>query len=474
MATQSRAIDKPAGFSGGYRWKEFGLLIVPFLILLVGMTQLLLVSANDNTQAQFSLKNLPATQSLLPVFGLIGVFLIANVVMSMYFRKADQILLPLVGLLSGLGVLMATRLGPVLPGNLRDPNLGTKQLLFVLLGVAVGLFTLFLLKNMSWLSRYKYTWAVASFLILIPSVINGLKSLHSAAPTHDSIRLAGLQLQPSEFLKITIVVFFAGYLTENRDVIAQGFVRLGILRIPPIRQLGPLILMLGVALIFFLIVRELGIALLIYGLYLSLTYIASGKLGYTMINLGIFVILALVGYVLLNYVRARFAVVTFNVLDWQHWTQNQETFAEGPGLQVVQGVIALSSGGILGAGLGQGAPYLVPIAQSDMIVTALGEELGLAGLLAIVGIYLLIVYRGFRIAIEATDPFNKLLAAGLTSIFALQTAVVCAGNMKFFPLTGISLPFVAAGGSSLFANFIIIGLLLRISHNTAMEREGLA
>jgi cell division protein FtsW (lipid II flippase) len=463
-------VNQSSGLSGGYRWKEFGLLIVPFLILLVGMTQLLLVSANDNTQAQFSLKNLPATMSLLPIFGLIGVLLIANVIMSMYFRKADQILLPLVGLLSGIGVLMAIRLGP--PTG--DPNLGTKQLLFVFLGVAVGLLVLFLLKNMSWLSRYKYSWAVISFLILIPSVINGIKSLHSGAPTHDSLPLGPIQLQPSEFLKISIVIFFAGYLTENRDVIAQGFVRLGRLRLPPIRQLGPLILMLGVALIFFLIVRELGIALLIYGLYLSLTYIASGKLGYTLINLGIFVVLAFVGYALLNYVRARFATVTFDVVDWQNWTPQQAAFATDQGLQVVQGIIALSSGGIIGQGLGQGAPYLVPVARSDMIVTALGEEMGLAGMLAIIGIYLLIVYRGFRIAIEATDPFNKLLAAGLTSIFALQTAVVCAGNMKFFPLTGISLPFVAAGGSSLFANFIIIGILLRISHNTAMEREGLA
>lgn len=463
-------VNQSSDLSGGYRWKEFGLLIVPFLILLVGMTQLLLVSTNNNTQAAFNLKNLPATQSLLPIFGLIGVLLIANVIMSTYFRKADQILLPLVGLLSGIGVLMAIRLGP--PTG--DPNLGTKQLLFVFLGVAVGLLVLFLLKNMSWLSRYKYSWALLSFLILIPSVINGVKSLHSGAPTHDSLPLGPLQLQPSEFLKISIVIFFAGYLTENRDMIAQGFVRLGGLRVPPLRQLGPLVLMLGVALIFFLIVRELGIALLIYGLYLSLTYIASGKLGYTLVNLGIFVVLALVGYALLGYVRARFATVTFNVIDWQNWTPKQAAFATDQGLQVVQGIIALSSGGIIGQGLGQGAPYLVPVARSDMIVTALGEELGLAGMLAIIGIYLLIVYRGFRIAMEATDPFNKLLAAGLTSIFALQTVVVCAGNMKFFPLTGISLPFVAAGGSSLFANFIIIGILLRISHNTAMEREGLA
>ena len=459
--------------SGGYRWQEFGLLIVPFLILLVGMTQLLLVSANDNTQAQFSLKNLPPTQSLLPVFGLIGVLLIANIVLSMYFRKADQILLPLVGLLCGIGVLMATRLGPDLKPP--DPALGTKQLLFVLLGVAVGLSTLFLLKHMSWLSRYKYTWAVISFLILIPSVIHGLQTLHSAAPTHDQIKLpGGFTLQPSEFLKISIVIFFAGYLADNRDVIAQGSVRLlGILRLPPLRQLGPLILMLGVALIFFLIVRELGIALLIYGLYLSLTYLASGKLGYVLVNLGIFAVLAFIGYSLLKYVRLRFVTMGINIVNWTPASESVYQNANG-GFQVVQGVIALSSGGIIGSGLGQGAPFQVPVIQSDMVVAALGEELGLAGMLAIIGIYLLIVYRGFRIAMEAPDSFNKLLAAGLTSIFALQTLVICAGNMNFFPLTGIGLPFISVGGSSLFANFIAIGILLRISHNTAMERERLA
>ncbi|HEY7415769.1 MAG TPA: FtsW/RodA/SpoVE family cell cycle protein [Ktedonobacteraceae bacterium] len=346
------------------------------------------MAANDNTQAQFSLKNLPPTQSLLPVFGLIGTLLIANIVLSMYFRKADQILLPLVGLLCGIRVLMAIRLGPDL--NPPDPALGTKQLLFVLLGVAVGLSTLFLLKNMSWLSRYKYTWAAISFLILIPSVIHGLQTLHAAAPTHDQIKLpGGFTLLPPEFLKISIVIFFAGYLTDNRDVIAQGSARLlGILRLPPLRQLGPLILMLGVALIFFLIVRELGIALLIYGFYLSLTYLASGKLGYVLVNLGVFAVLAFIGYSLLSYVRLRFVTMGINIVNWTPASESAYQHANG-GYQVVQGVIALSSGGILGSGLGQGAPFIIPVIQSDMVVTALGEELGLAGMLAIIGIYLL-------------------------------------------------------------------------------------
>lgn len=462
-------VNQSTGFSQRYRWKELGLLIVPFLVLLVGMTQLLLLTANPNPQSSFSLKNLPPAQNLFPIFGLIGVLLIANLTMSIFFRKADQVLLPLCGLLSGIGVLMATRLGP----DLNIPTLGSKQLLFVLVGLAVGIFTIFLLKNMGWLSRFKYSWAAISFLILIPSVINGVRTLHSGAPTHDIIGLGPVQLQPSEFLKISIVIFFAGYLSENREMISQGYFRLGRLRLPPLRQLGPLILMLGVALMFFLVVRELGIALLIYGLYLSLIYLASGKPGYVLINLGIFAVLAFVGYTLLSYVRLRFATMSVNIVNWSNASEQVYQGVNGA-FQVVQGVIAISSGGILGAGLGQGHPAIVPVVQSDMVMSAVSEELGLAGMMAIIGIYLLIVYRGFRIAVEATDTFNKLLAAGLTSIFGLQTLVICAGNMNFFPLTGIPLPFISAGGSSLFANFIAIGILLRISYNTAMEHEGLA
>ena len=234
-----------------------------------------------------------------------------------------------------------------------------------------------------------------------------------------------------------------------------------------------MILMLLVALMFFLIVRELGIALLIYGLFLCLTYLGSGKLTYVLAFLGIFVLLGYIGYALLSYVRLRFATVGIDVINWTPASERAYQGVNG-GFQVIQGLIALSSGGILGAGLGQGHPWLVPVAQSDMIWTALGEELGLAGMMAIIGIYLFIVYRGFRIAIEASDPFNQLLAAGLTSIFAIQSLLIAAGNMKFMPLTGMPLPFLSNGGSSLFTNFIIIGILLRISHNNALEREGLA
>jgi cell division protein FtsW (lipid II flippase) len=391
--------------------------------------------------------------------------------MSIFFRRADQVLLPLAGLITGIGVLMATRLGPdITPAS---PGLGSRQLLFAFISIAVCLLTIFFLRDTSVLSRYKYTWAIASLVLMLRSFVSGILSFRSGAPTHDSLPLGPIELQPSEFLKITIVIFFAGYLSENREVLSQGYFNLGKLRLPPLRQLGPMLLMLLVALMFFLIVRELGIALLIYGLFLCLTYLGSGKLTYVLAFLGIFVLLGYIGYALLSYVRLRFATVGIDVINWTPASEQAYQGVNG-GFQVIQGLIALSSGGILGAGLGQGHPWLVPVAQSDMIWTALGEELGLAGMMAIIGIYLFIVYRGFRIAIEASDPFNQLLAAGLTSIFAIQTLLIAAGNMKFMPLTGMPLPFLSNGGSSLFTNFIIIGILLRISHTNALEREGLA
>jgi len=469
MASQSPGTIKH------YRWQELGLLILPFLIMLIAMTQLLVGGPGSNKQAAFSPKSLPTVQDMVPVFGLIAALLFVNILMSIFFRRADQLLLPLVGLLSGIGVLMATRLGPNL-AIFRDipslATLGPKQLVWVLIGLAICLATVFILKNTNWLERYKYTWILVGFLALLPSVIQGIRTLHTNAPTRDILGVGPFQLQPSELLKIAIVIFFAGYLSENRDIFSQGYMRMGRLRLPPLRQLGPLLLMLAIALIVFLIVREQGLAMLLYGLFLAMMYLGSGKISYVLVSLGLFAFLAIISYSLFGYVRARFATVPFDVVNWQNWTIAQNAFAENQGSQVVQGIIALSSGGILGAGLGLGHPVLVQVVESDMIFTGLGEEFGLAGLFAILGIYLLIVYRGYRIAIEANNPFNQLLAAGLTSIFAIQTLIICGGNMKFLPLTGIPLPFLSYGGSSIFANYIIIGILLRISHNTAVERDG--
>src|SRR6266496_1283274 len=457
-----------------YRWQELGLFIIPFMILLLEMIQLLLARSLRTGVVQTSsltVKNLPTIEGLIPVLGLIAVLLGINLLLSFTFPKADQVLLPLVGLLSGIGVLMATRLGPnLLP--FPDPALGSRQLLWVIVGLVAFLVTLFGLRNMNWLRRYKYTWALLGIILVGITLAHSLRA-NLDSPTHDQLNIGPLNLQPSELLKIFLVIFFAAYLSENIDIVSGGNLRIGPLRLPPFRQLGPLALMLGLALLLFLGIRELGLALLIYGIFLVMIYLGSGKISYVIGSLLIFFVLGFIGYALFSYVRSRFAVVGIDVTSWTAKSEDlyQKT---GGGFQIVQGLIALANGGIIGTGIGLGHPTFVPVVQSDMIFTALGEELGLAGLFAIIGIYLLIIYRGYRIAIQARDSFNQLLASGLTSIFAIQTLIITAGNMKFLPLTGIPLPFLSYGGSSILANYIIIGILLRISHNTAMEREGLA
>jgi len=291
------------------------------------------------------------------------------------------------------------------------------------------------------------------------------------------LNIGPLNLQPSELLKIFLVIFFAAYLSKNIDEFAGDDFRIGSLRLPflpPAKILVTLLIMLGLALVLFLGIRELGLALLIYGIFLCMMYLGSGNIRYAVSGLVFFVLLGYIGYALFGYVRARFDVLGFDVVNWQNWSASDQFFATNGGVQIVQGLIALSSGGIIGAGIGLGHPTFVPVVQSDMIFTALGEELGLAGLFAIIGVYLLIIYRGYRIAMETSDVFSKLLASGLTSIFAIQTIIIVSGNMKILPLTGIPLPFLSYGGSSIIANYIIIGILLRISHNTAMERAGLA
>lgn len=455
-----------------YRWKELGLLIIPFMILLLEMFQLILVT-NADPQSTLTAKNLPTIQSLIPALGLIAALLGTNIFLSVFYRKADQMLLPLVGLLSGLSVLMSTRLGPDL--NPPQPSLGSHQLLWVLLGLVICMGTIVVLRNMEWLERYKYSIALLGVVLVGITLVHSLHA-NLNSPTHDQLNIGPLNFQPSELLKICIVIFFAAYLSENLNMVARGNLQLGNLRLPPLRQLIPLLLMLMLALIIFLGIRELGLALLIYGIYVCMLYLGSGRITYVLGSLILFIVFGFIGYLLFGYVRARFAVVTTNVVNWN--AQSQALYdAPGGSYQVVQGLIALASGGILGAGFGLGHPagqFFVPVVQSDMIFTALGEEFGLVGLFAIIGIYLFIIYRGYRIAMDATTHFNQLLAAGLTSIFALQTLIIAAGNMNFLPLTGIPLPFLSYGGSSMIGNYIIIGILLRISYNTAREREGLA
>ncbi|HEY7834228.1 MAG TPA: FtsW/RodA/SpoVE family cell cycle protein [Ktedonobacterales bacterium] len=437
-----------------YRWTELFLLLLPAAFLLLGTTELLVLKTQP---AVIDRNNLPTVAALLPALGLIAALAGTHIVLCWIAPDSDQTLLPIAGTLASLGVLMATRLGP----DLGQPDLGSKQLGWVVVGLVACLITVFFTRSLRWLRLYKYTWAAAG-LALVAVALAHARTVDFNTPGRDTLGIGPGSFQPSELLKICLVIFFAAYLSENREILTQGGYRLGPFTLPPPKQLGPLLVMLGISLLIFVGLRELGLALLIFGLFLSLLWVASGKLSYVVGSLVLFAGGAFIAYKLFSYVRDRVAVV-FNAFD--------QNLAHTTGYQIVQGLIAFGVGGVFGQGLGQGAPWIVPAVSTDYIASAIGEELGLVGLLAVICLFLLLLYRGARIALLSRDSFNQLLAIGLTAVFAIQSLVILAGNLKVMPLTGIPLPFLSYGGSSVIANFIIIGLLLRLSTDGSVARQ---
>ncbi len=439
-----------------YRWRELQLLLVPCLFILTGMVMLVVV--HDSPQ-QVNRGNLPTLDSLVPAFGVIGVLLAMHLALTIFLPQADQGLLPIVGMLSSLGVLMALRLGPAID----RPTLGIQQLIWMLLGLFLCLLTILATRRGTlWIRRYKYTFAAAGLLLVGYALVRVLTShINFDSPTHDELKLLpGVSFQPSELLKICLVVFFAAYVAENREILGEGGPKLWFIPVPPLKQFGPLLLMLGIALLMFVGLRELGLALLIFGIFLSVLYLGSGRFLYVGWGLGLFTAGALICYNLFTYVQRRVLVVG---VDCNSHDPKVIPLIQGPAYQVCQGLIAVGSGGVFGTGLGLGDPTNVPEVHTDFVFAAIGEEFGLLGVMALLALYIMLIHRGFRIAAHAKTPFDQLLAGGLTSIFAIQTMIILAGNLKLMPLTGIPLPFITYGGSSLIANYIIIGLLLRVS-----------
>ena len=248
--------------------------------MLLAMIQLLLTRIDPNTTVD--MQHFPILQGLTPIFGLIAALLGVHIILNIFFRKADQMILPLVGLLSGLGVLMATRLGPT--PKVQNPNLGNSQLIWVIIGLTICVSIVFGLRNIQWLSRFKYTVALLGIVLFCTTLVQALHS-NLNAPGHDQLNLGPFAFQPSELFKVCIVVFFAAYLSENRDVFIGGSSHIGKLNYRHLRQLGPLTLMLGIGLVLFLVVREMGLALLIYGIFLAMIYFGTGKLSFVVISL---------------------------------------------------------------------------------------------------------------------------------------------------------------------------------------------
>jgi cell division protein FtsW (lipid II flippase) len=428
------------------RRRELGLLLAAAGALLLGSLSLGLTRAGSPSLAH--------TAGLVAYLGALAAVHVALVVAG---RRVDEVLLPAVGLLGGIGLLLAERLPQDLVVQQFGPvslGLATLQLIWLVLALAIVAVVAITVRSDRWLRLYKYTWAALGLGLLLLTFVFG-SDVNGSRLTLDLGPVSG---QPSELLKVILVVFFAAYLAENRVLLADARVRVaGRLTLPPAPYLLPAGLMLALALGIVVIQHDLGAALLFFAVFLCLFYLATGSKVDVVLGIGLF----LVGFVVLALV---FPHVRDRVATWlDPWADPL-----GTGYQTIQALHAFARGGLLGTGLGAGLPMIggnlpIPAVHTDFPLAALGEELGMAGVLAILGCYLVVVARGLRIAAAAADDFRALLTAGLALVIGVQAAIIAAGNLKLIPLTGITLPFISYGGSSLLVNGLIVGLLLAFS-----------
>jgi cell division protein FtsW (lipid II flippase) len=320
--------------------------------------------------------------------------------------------------------------------------------------VVVSLAAVIGIRNHRVLQRFRYVAMFTAFLLLVLPVIPGIRSPRFGA--YIWIQIGPLSFQPGELAKIALAVFFAGYLVQARDSLSMVGRRFLGMQFPRARDLGPILVVWALAMGVLVLQRDLGTSLLYFGLFLVMIYVATGRLSWIVLGLSLFIGGAIVASRVLGYVGSRFdsRLDSFNPAIYDQ---------QGGSYQLVQGLFGLADGGLVGTGLGQGRPDIVPLAESDYIIASLGEELGLIGLFAILSLYLLFVSRGFRIGFTGQDDFGRLLGVGLSFVVALQVFVVIGGVTRVIPLTGLTTPFLAAGGSSLVANWIIVALLLRLS-----------
>ncbi len=383
----------------------------------------------------------------------LALFLAAHLVLRMTLPYADPFLLPIGGLLTAIGLTMIYRI---------EPSQAFRQGVWVVVGVAVFALACLFVRDYRALDSVKYLLGLAAIGLLclpaLPSVgteINGARLWVHAGP---------IAFQPGEFAKVLMVIFLAGYLRDNREMLSGGYGRLGL---PSAKHLGPLLLVWGGAMLVLFQSNDLGGGILLFSIFIAMLYVATGRWQYVVGGFGLFALGAWALYHVVPRVGDRIDI-------WLHpWAD-----PDGKGYQLVQSIYSIAAGGVFGTGLGegtlvtpQGGTY-IPYLDTDFIYSALAQELGLAGAAAIILLYLVFCYRGFRIAMLADDGFSKLLAAGLTATLAIQAFIIVGGVSGLIPLTGITLPFVSYGGSSIVANFLLLALLLMVSNrvNEAQER----
>jgi len=379
------------------------------------------------------------------LLAVLGLFIAAHVAVRRLAPDADPVLLPIAALLNGLGFVTVARL---------DSNLGRIQAIWTAVSVLAFVLTLLAVRRIRTLERYRYTFLLLGMIALLLPLAPGIGKTINGARLW--VGVGPVNFQPGEAAKVLLVLFFAAYLVDKRELLASGARRVGRLRLPEVRHLGPLLVVWGISILIMVRETDLGQAMLVFALAGVMLYVATDRAAYTLFALVMFLGASVAAYELFGHVQSRVVVW----LDPFKYANNQ-------GYQLVQGLFGFAAGGFAGTGLGLGNPKTIPNVATDFVFAAIGEELGLIGTVAILIALLLFVGAGLRIAMRADRPFPKLFATGLTAIVGLQSFVIIGGVTRTIPLTGVTLPFISYGGSSLVANWVILAMLLRISDENA-------
>jgi cell division protein FtsW (lipid II flippase) len=439
----------PAPATAPATGRNIELVLLAFAAVIV-TGALVLVQANQEREL--------TTDLLVIGAAYLALFTAAHLAVRRFAPYADPLILPAVALLNGLGLVMIHRIDLAKAARAVErarevpTALWTRQVAWTAVGLVLFVGVLWLVRDHRKLASYGYTAGFAGLILLaLPGVLPASISEVNGAKIW--LRFGIFSIQPGEFAKILLIVFFAAYLVQKRELFSTAGRRFLGMEFPRARDLAPLLVAWAFSIGVLVLERDLGTSLLFFGIVMVLLYTATERVSWLVIGLSIFAAGGFVAYQLFNHVRVRVQV----------WLDPFADF-DGSGFQIGQALFGLGTGGLGGTGLGAGRPELVPYAESDFMLSSLGEELGLIGLAAILVVYLVMITRGLRSALAVRDSFGKLLATGLAFTLALQVFIVAGGASKLIPLTGLTLPFLSYGGSSLVANYALIALLLRISN----------
>ncbi len=384
--------------------------------------------------------------------GLTALVVALHIVLRLRARDADPFIVPIATLLTGVGLAEIYRID--VAQRLHGwAAYSTRQLAWAGIAVVGAILIVVLLRNYRVLFRYTYIFGLTGIVLLLLPIVPGLGTDANADVW---VRLGFFSFQPGELAKICLAIFFAGYLVRTRESLTSVGRRFAGLTWPRARELGPLLVLWLISLGIIVVQRDLGTGLLMFGMFVAMLYVATGKTSWVLIGVALAAVGAFGASQILPYVNGRFT-------NWLDAFNPAIIDAQGGSYQLVQGIFGLSQGGLIGTGLGRGRPYITPLSQSDYIFASLGEEIGLVGVFALLCLYMVFASRGVRIGLAGQDDFGKLLAVGLSFTIALQVFIMVGGVTRVIPLTGLTTPFLAAGGSSLVANWLIVALLLKIS-----------